>query len=122
MAEGDPPIPGASPVFYLWTLPGLVEVARSCGYALAVHGSMKRDLDLVAIPWTDRAVSAEQLVEALRSQAGGAVPNGPTEKPHGRRAWSILLGGGPYLDVSVMPRVIELPLEDDTLDIPEAWG
>lgn len=52
------PIPGASPVFYLWELAGIVAVARELGYALAVHGSLARDLDIIACPWTETATSA----------------------------------------------------------------
>ena len=101
-------------VFY----PCLCDVAREHGYALAIHGTMQRDCDLVAIPWTDKAVAALTLVKALREVAGGCwhnpevdhwFPRGsPTIKPHGRVAWSIHLtnkgGEGPYFDVSVMPR------------------
>jgi hypothetical protein len=76
---------------------------------MAIHGSMSRDLDLVAIPWTEDAASAEVLVGALLDACGFTTP-GPsrvkpaTLKPHGRKAWSILLDGGCYLDLSVMPR------------------
>ena len=99
-------------------IPHLQQVARECGYALAVHGSMATDLDLIACPWVPDAVSAEELIEALRtSHVGGTLgtqnsvdgkPGSPEHKPHGRRAWSIYFSEtctGPYLDVSVMPRV-----------------
>lgn len=86
-------------------------VARSHGYALAVHGSLARDIDVVAVPWTAEAVEAEALVAALAAEVervNGHVyfrdrDKNPTEKPHGRRAWAIHLGGGPYIDLSVMP-------------------
>ena len=29
----------------------LCDVAREMGYALALHGSMNRDMDLIAVPW-----------------------------------------------------------------------
>jgi len=32
---------------------------RDCGYAIAPHGSLARDLDVIAVPWTEDAVSAE---------------------------------------------------------------
>lgn len=105
---------------YVSMIPPLTEAAREVGYALAVHGSMGRDLDLVAIPWTDDAVCAEALIMRLLSAAGflrahlphrqdGIPPdqgNGDVGavKPHGRRAWSIHFDNGLYLDVSVMPR------------------
>lgn len=39
--------------------------ARELGYALAVHGSIARDIDYLAVPWTDEAVDVEKLVRAL---------------------------------------------------------
>jgi len=90
---------------YAFLYRDLVEVAREHGYALALHGSMKRDLDLIAVPWTGLAVSAEHLALALRDAAGAAFGEGdPHEKKHGRLAWSLHLGGGPYVDLSVMPK------------------
>lgn len=101
----------------------LREAARAHGYALAVHGTLARDIDLVAIPWTGAAVAPRVLAEALREVAakhndGVAFPhpkerseffeNGcPGAKPHGRLAWSIHLGGT-YIDLSVMPPRPEL--------------
>jgi hypothetical protein len=74
----------------------------------------------VACPWTEAAVPARQLAEALqavaRELAGKAdlawhpgkgpeftLDGGPGVKPHGRLGWLIHLGGGPYIDLSVMP-------------------
>lgn len=105
---------------YIALIPRATEVARESGYALAVHGSVGRDLDLIAAPWTDEAVSAQELILALlgafgfmgarmehRSE-GRAEGHGngdlPAKRPHGRLAWSIHFENGLYLDVSVMPR------------------
>lgn len=88
----------------------LREAARRLGYALAVHGSQERDLDLVAVPWVEGAEDAETLWASLLSVADAVA--GPafvvagrmvSERPHGRRAINIHLGHA-YLDVSVMPR------------------
>lgn len=104
--------------FYAKLMPLLVKRAREHGYALAVHGSMATDLDLVAAPWTEDAVDAETLVESICELVGGKINRwgsedfcweacvSPAEKPHGRRAWSIYLSdsfSGPYIDLSVMP-------------------
>lgn len=43
---------------YTFLYPILCEAARACGYALAIHGTMQRDLDLVAVPWVDEALPA----------------------------------------------------------------
>lgn len=89
------------------------EIARSCGYALAIHGSMARDLDVVAVPWTDEAVSAEDLAAKVAEQFAWVITGddgekrlvvGPTKMPHGRLAWSIPLMGHSSIDLSVMPR------------------
>lgn len=106
---------GASPVACLAFLPRLVAIAKELGYALAVHGSMARDYDFIAVAWTHSAKPAEELVEAFVKATGGFVINDPNAdpydftkrspepKPHGRLAWSIHLGDGPYIDLSVIP-------------------
>jgi hypothetical protein len=112
-------------IFLAALLEPLREMAKKHGYAVAVHGSLARDIDLVAIPWTAEAVSAPELVAALyeviveKNDGVGWFQKGEPpsyylageEKPHGRRAWSIYLGRdehGPYLDISVMPRLAKI--------------
>jgi hypothetical protein len=123
MAEPKP-IPKAPA--YVWILPHLTALARTHGYALGLHGSMNRDLDLIAVPWVDDAQPADVLVEAIRAAVDGymiadgtaagrwdpeksafvpAVVRTPSHKPHGRLAWSIHFSGSAfYIDLSVMPR------------------
>jgi len=96
----------------------LREVAKAHGYALAEHGSQRRDIDLVAIPWTADAGDPIVLAEAIRAKTEEMIDIAfPTEhenteyfwrgepgaKPHGRLTWAFHLGGGPYIDLSVMP-------------------
>lgn len=98
---------------YLAFLPGLVELARTHGYALAVHGSLQRDFDLVACPWVEDAASAEDLAEAIRQHVGGIFSHTKdpatvhTDQPHGRKSWAIHLAARDlYVDISIMPRAI----------------
>jgi len=102
--------------------------ARELGYALGVHGTLLRDIDLIAAPWSRDAVSARHLAEALRIEAERVIgfafdrdasrsnnphyfnEGSPGHKPHGRRCWTFHLGGGPYIDLSVMPRENEGPM------------
>ena len=107
-------------------VPAMREVARVHGYALTEHGTVERDIDLVAVPWREGAVDAESLMGALftlvravyrqATWAGGwtdqekfAPPDGslpnPIRKPYGRLAYLILLGSGPYFDISVVAKV-----------------
>jgi hypothetical protein len=97
------------PLCYTLLLQWLTDAANKKGYALGLHGSMSRDLDLIAAPWTEDAVSADQLVSALVESAGGFITNdlltiNPEFRPHGRMAYAIQLGRGLYIDVSVMLR------------------
>lgn len=109
---------------FAWMVPHIAAVARQYGYAIGLHGSMARDLDLIAVPWTDSATDAETLVEAIRDAVGGFIRNddpphpyhldtkNPGEKPHGRLAWSIRFSGHRfYIDLSVMPRHPRKPSE-----------
>ncbi len=99
-------------------------VAIRLGYALAVHGSLARDIDLIAVPWTVEAVDQDTLARALIAEVervnGYAFvldrvvnvdpydfsKRSPEPKPHGRKGWSIHLGGaGAYVDLSVMPTI-----------------
>lgn len=91
-------------------LPPLRTAARGCGYALAVHGSLQRDIDLVAIPWTESASDPELLVSRLAGVIAGALgrahPSSSwTDKPHGRRAVTIITCGDAEIDLSIMPLV-----------------
>ena len=106
--------------------------ARELGYALTTHGTMRFDIDIVCIPWVENARPAGELIPILR-EACSKITGMPTlfwgepecvetdtqvddetllrmgkrpdeNKPHGRRQWSWQLGGGAYVDCSVMPR------------------
>lgn len=107
----------------------LRETARAHGYALGVHGSLLRDIDLIAAPWVKNCAPAKTLAEALLAKAkevNGIAFMGPPEaddewfqkgcpgmKPHGRLVWSFHLGGGPYLDLSVLPAKENAPSSRD---------
>ena len=96
-------------VFMDMVMPRLIDTAKICGYALGVHGSQARDLDIIACPWTEQAVDAEELVKRLaatcREATGWGYQNGHkwTDKPHGRRAITIVGSSDVHLDLSVMP-------------------
>lgn len=111
---------------YVALVPALSRVAREFGYALAVHGSLATDLDIVLVPWVDQASDPAEVVEALRLLIGGKKGKHdvqPQEKPLGRLAWSYYLteegansyGGGshPYVDISVTPKGAHPPKEEN---------
>lgn len=108
MGTLDEKSPTWAPAYMVGIYPRLAEEARRLGYALALHGSLQRDLDVIAVPWRDDAAPAVDLVHAL-SEIFDIEPNHPIDepqqKPHGRLGWSIPLWWGAYVDLSVMPRV-----------------
>lgn len=100
----------------------LREIAWDHGYALCVHGTIRRDIDLVAVPWIEWATSAEALIEAFAEEIARYVDPRVAEydatrlayrrrqpgldRPHGRRCevfhLSYKFGDAPYIDLSVM--------------------
>jgi hypothetical protein len=97
------------PLCYTLIFQWIVDVAKKYGYAIGLHGSMSRDLDLIAAPWTEEAICADQLISKIAEACGGFVSAdlltvNPEYRPHGRMAYSIQLGRGLYVDISVMPR------------------
>jgi len=95
-------------------LPPMRRAAKDAGYAITVHGSLNRDIDLVAIPWTDFAWDMDALIMSLVGALRGVVGRAHchdkawVEKPHGRRAKTLLAWVGENsanIDLSVMPKI-----------------
>ncbi|HDV8348782.1 TPA: hypothetical protein RKT01_000518 [Burkholderia vietnamiensis] len=100
-----------------WTEPELPPVARirelaaQIGYAIGVHGSQERDLDLIAAPWTEDALKLNYR-EAMQHIADGLGARlVETElKPLGRRACTIQMNGWfKPIDLSVCPMLVQQP-------------
>ena len=80
-------------------------LARVAGYAIAIHGSQERDLDLVAIPWVGNAVNAKELMTYIAVGLGGKIIGEIEIKPHGRLACNIQMDGWfKLIDLSVTPK------------------
>lgn len=89
---------------YACLYPQLAELTRSHGYALAAHGSMARDFDLVCIPWIEYPSSPGVVVEAITSHFAIRQIGEPEFKLHGRLVYTIALKFGEcFLDLSFMP-------------------
>lgn len=105
---------------YAAVYPMLQQVAKRHGYALAIHGTMHRDFDLIAVPWIEDASDRTTLIKALKKATKAVTWSraqdrlkvyrdcSPTQKPHGRMAYSLhfteMAGHGAYLDISVLPK------------------
>lgn len=100
--------PNWGPFYAAGLYPGLAEIFRAHGYALAVHGSVARDFDLVAVPWVDQAADPQKVVDAVASKyaAKFARYDDPTPRPHGRIAYKLALSfENCALDISFTPRL-----------------
>ena len=101
------PKPGYGPFYMAGLYPQLAEICRSNGYALAVHGSLTNDFDLIAVPWIENAADPEHIVELIYTSFAmdrDRRPE-PVAKLHGRVAYMIHLSFGECrLDLSFMPR------------------
>lgn len=108
---------------YVALYPTLLGIANDHGYALAVHGSLHRDFDLIAVPWIEEASDALTLIQAIKEATNTVTHHedadqfyedcNPTEKPHGRMAYSLHTSNhgmyGGYLDISILPLRMPLP-------------
>lgn len=111
---------------YAQLLPRIKEAAKRLGYAIAIHGTMQRDLDLLAAPWIEDAAEPKELVAEVQKAVGGfvlgdlskkgGVSEEPTVQPHGRLSWNICWGGRPFIDLSIMPRLKKA--DTDTASAP----
>lgn len=77
--------------FYMSRLPAIRDAAKSHGYAVGLHGSARRDFDLMAMQWGEDCSTPDQLAHAIAEAACGLTREGPYEwekKPLGRIATS----------------------------------
>ena len=92
---------------YMRVLPAMTVAAYDHGYALTRHGSMFRDLDLVAIPWQEQHSDHHTLLCALQEAACGMsnlhYSPDKAQKPCGRKAYSFAIGLHAIVDVSITP-------------------
>ena len=101
--------------FFNSRLPAIRAAAQEHGYAIGVHGSERRDFDLLAMPWRDGASDANTLAHAIAWAACGLGRAGNYEweqKPAGRIAtsiptcwaekWADNMKGVGHIDLSVM--------------------
>lgn len=84
--------------------PELAEIARKHGYAMAVHGSMSRDFDLICIPWVYAPSNPQAVIDEIVITYATTASANPERKPHGRIAYSVCFGFGEFFaDLSFMP-------------------
>ena len=91
----------------------LAELCRAHGYALAIHGSLARDFDLVAVPWAEKVSEPAAVVVAITDAFALRLldkPHKPAIKPWRREVYTLIFKWGTTaLDLSFTPRIMESP-------------
>lgn len=114
------------PAFYASMYEDIREVAMSLGWAVALHGSLKSDMDIMAMPWNESAAKFETLISAISglfedNELAGQYSVDYKSKQHGRVVATIPIWGDFYLDISTidirkpMDRIVER-LEEEKSD------
>lgn len=91
---------------YCALYPKLATIARSHGYALAVHGTLARDMDLICIPWVAQPSPPQTVVDQITREFHIREVGAPDTTVHGRERFTITVGFGEcFIDLSFMPRI-----------------
>lgn len=92
--------------FYAAVWNDLRQAAMDCGWALGLHGSLNSDMDIMAMPWVENAVPADDMIENLIDIFGFSRPPhcevDKTSKPNGRVVYTIPIFADFYLDINVI--------------------
>lgn len=94
-------------VFYAVLWNDFRQKALDIGWALALHGSMSSDMDIMAMPWTENAKPLSELISSISDCIGGTIWKDSHykpyyDKPHNRIVYTFSISGDFYIDLSVM--------------------
>lgn len=106
------------PAFFASMYEDIRNCAMSWGWAVALHGSLMNDMDIMAMPWTEETIKFEELVDKISKLFDdNSLAENYTitydEKPHHRVVATIPIWADFYLDISTidtrktMERIIE---------------
>ena len=96
--------PNFGPVYAAALYPKLCRIFHAHGYALAVHGSLARDFDLIAVPWAKTVSSRKEVLREVMSKHAFRLVQRPVRREHGRLAYTLSIGFGECAcDLSFVP-------------------
>ena len=95
--------------FYACIWDDLRNAALDCGWALGLHGSLAKDMDIMAMPWVEDAKPVEDMIQALincftPSPFDNISKRPIFGKPNGRVVYTIHIWKDLYLDVNVISK------------------
>lgn len=96
--------PNYAPIYAAAMYPELARIFIDNGYALAVHGSLRRDFDLIAVPWAKKVSSPKKVLKEVMSKFSIQLIGKFEKKNHRRIAQMISIGFGECsIDLSFLP-------------------
>lgn len=107
--------PNFGPVYAAALYPGLCKIFQKHGYALAVHGSLARDFDLIAIPWVEKVSSVDEVLKDMTTEYAVRECDEPSvKKNHGRICHTFSIGFGEcFVDLSFFP----VPISNESASV-----
>ena len=86
----------AKPSLYAFYFEGIKEIGLKYGYNIVLHGSMNRDMDLIAIPWQEKIGDKLKMLDEIAEAIGGHILNEDEENRslfkkmhHGRECYVV---------------------------------
>ncbi len=101
-------------VFYAAMWNDLRQAAMNKGWALALHGSLASDMDIMAMPWIENAVHPLEMVLALKKcfTDCNMITITETEQCNNRIVYTISIWADFYLDINIIKQ--QTPSTDET--------
>lgn len=104
MKEVEEIKPNYAAVYTVALYPKLAKIFQKHGYALAVHGSLARDFDIIAVPWGEKLSSPQEVIKEITDGFVIHQIGEPDTRRYGRVAYTISVGFGECaLDLSFFP-------------------
>lgn len=93
--------------FYACMWDDIRQCAMDNGWAVALHGSLNSDMDIMAMPWVEETISFEELTKEISELfVGNFISENYVitydEKPHNRIVATIPIFADFYLDISAI--------------------
>ena len=95
------------PAFYACMWEDIRRCAMDCGWAVALHGSLASDMDIMAMPWVENSVTFEELINRVSklfkdNDMSSQYVITYNDKPHNRIVATIPIFADFYLDISTI--------------------
>lgn len=91
-------------VFYAAMWDDFRQAALNKGWALALHGSLANDMDIMAMPWTKEASTPMEMINALRNcfDKPREIGCSTSEMPNSRMVYTMSIWSDFYLDINII--------------------